>query len=98
MFHAIDLLRTEAEMIAVDQSRISVFSIHELVAERRPDLGLYGNQIAYRTQAVLFRELLFHRKRVRVVESQRSRHRETHIRQGLPDLVERFQFGPLENG
>src|SRR5260370_40399195 len=45
MLHAIDLLRIEPEMISVDQSRSSVFPVHELVAEGGPDCGSYGNQI-----------------------------------------------------
>src|SRR5258708_876828 len=47
MLHAIDLLRIECEMIVVDQPRVPVLSIHELVAECLPALPFYATKIAY---------------------------------------------------
>src|ERR1700734_2300731 len=85
-------------MVAVDQSGIAVLAIHELVAEPRPQARLEGNQIPDGVQVVLFREGLFHRQRVGVVESERVRNGEAHGRKGLPDVLYGLEVGLLENG
>src|ERR1700676_3491246 len=98
MFHAVDFLRIEAQVITLDQSGIAVLSIHEFVAERGLHSGFDGNQVADRVQLVLFRILFFHRERVGIVESERAGNGQAHSGQSLPDLIEGLQIRALENG